>query len=205
MQLEVVLWGEVSLESLPVIRDSVEVEQGLSVLIFSGVPGVGGAGQVPVGNMGAWETHRLGELGEGLLREVRCCKSCLTHVWGEAELAPGWGIGQEGCRGLRIWLPGSEDHLGVERIDFLGWGDCFKGRVRLWDVDLDGLWCFGWGFGCRLGKVEMDGPGMLSCPVIAFALGLYDVATWCSSLDNDCAGDVLMFCRKQEQHFLAWL
>ena len=34
-----------------------------------------------------------------------------------------------------------------------------------------GLWHFGWGFGCRLKDVKMDGPGMLTCPVIAFALG----------------------------------
>ena len=51
----------------------------------------------------------------------------------------------------------------------------------------------------------MDEPGMLSCPAIAFALGLYDVAPWCSSLVSDCARDVFLFHMRQEQHFLAWL
>ena len=40
--VEVALWGKVLLESLPDVRDSVEVEQGLSVPIFPGVLGVGG-------------------------------------------------------------------------------------------------------------------------------------------------------------------
>ena len=45
--VEVVLQREVSLESLLDVRDSVEAEQGLSALIFSGVPGVGGACWIP--------------------------------------------------------------------------------------------------------------------------------------------------------------
>ena len=42
--VRVALWGEVSLESLLDARDSVDIEQRLSALIFSGVSGVGGTG-----------------------------------------------------------------------------------------------------------------------------------------------------------------
>ena len=51
-----------SLESLDVWElDSVEVEEGLSALIFSSVVhGVGGTGHVPGGNSGAKRLHGLG-------------------------------------------------------------------------------------------------------------------------------------------------
>ena len=51
--------------------------------------------------------------------------------------------------------------------------------------------------------IEMDRPGMLHGPVVAFALGLYDVTAWSSSLVNSGAGDVFIFAWGQEQHFLA--
>ena len=51
----------------------------------------------------------------------------------------------------------------------------------------------------------MDGPGMLSCPVLLFALGLYVVTAWGRSLENYGAWDVLIFSGGQEQHFLASL
>ena len=77
--VEVLLQGEVSLESLLDARDSVYVERGLLVPIISGVSCVGGAGQVPGENSFARGTCGLGGLGEGLLREIKCCSSCWTQ------------------------------------------------------------------------------------------------------------------------------
>ena len=85
------------------------------------MPGEGSAGQVLGGNLGTWGKHRLWGLWEGPLGEVRCCKCSSTHVWGEAELEHGWGIGWEECRGLGIWLQGSEECLGMEGMDCFGW------------------------------------------------------------------------------------
>ena len=66
-----------------------------------------------------------------------------------------------------------------------------------------------WGFDCRLRgllwgtvnwDVKVDRPYMLPGPVVAFALGLYDVAVQHSSLVDNGA----IICQGQEQHFLAW-
>ena len=54
-----------------------------------------------------------------------------------------------------------------------------------------------------LWDVEVDRPGMLPGPAVTFGLGLYDVAVWNSSFDANGAGDVLIFCWRQEQHFMA--
>ena len=60
-----------------------------------------------------------------------------------------------------------------------------------------------WDFGCSLKglfwdisdwDVEVDRPYMLPGPTIAFALGLFDVAAWCSSLVNNGPRDVFIFC-----------
>ena len=57
-----------------------------------------------------------------------------------------------------------------------------------------------WGFDCRLGglfcgtgnwDVKVDRPYMLLGPAETFALGLYDVTAWCSSLVDNGPGDVL--------------
>ena len=68
--VEQALQGEVLLMEVELLNirefDSVEVEQGLLVLIFSSVVhGVGGTGQVPWGNSSAKGIHGLGDLGEG--------------------------------------------------------------------------------------------------------------------------------------------
>ena len=87
-------------ELLDVQDDSV-VLQGLSVLIFASMPGVGGAGQVPESNLNCMGT--LG-LGEGLLRVD---KLLVTGV----ALAEGCeGLGR--CAGLGMQLGGMQGRLG---------------------------------------------------------------------------------------------
>ena len=77
--VEQALQGELLLDLLSEsmdIGDNSVVLLGLSTPIFSGVPGVGDAGQVPKGNSSC--TGTLG-LGEGLLRVERCCRCCSTQ------------------------------------------------------------------------------------------------------------------------------
>ena len=67
-------------------------------------------------------------------------------------------------------------------------GRCF--RLRVWLGYVAGLWRFD----CRMSDVEVNGPGMLPGPVIAFALCLYDVSAQGGSPFNNSTREVFVCC-----------
>ena len=52
--------------------------------------------------------------------------------------------------------------------------------------------------------IEVDRPYVFPCPVVSFALGLYDVTVQLSSLVDNSPWNVLVICRRPEYDFLAW-
>ena len=88
---------ELLLSELLDIGDDFVVLLGLSMLTFSCVSGVEGAGQVPEGS--SMSTVLTLGIGEGLLRADRCCSGCSTH--GREVLAEGLraNLQVRGCDG----------------------------------------------------------------------------------------------------------
>ena len=49
----------------------------------------------------------------------------------------------------------------------------------------------------------MDWPQVFPCSTLPFALGLYEVTVWCSSLVDNGPGNVFTIYWGPEEHFLA--